>query len=74
MADAYGAGSGTGDGVAEGDRPGGGALAPHSFADYVVRPPGGFRAVRPRTCPVAVTGTPMTITTARVPADAPSAR
>ncbi|MEU2624373.1 hypothetical protein ABZ642_40765 [Streptomyces sp. NPDC007157] len=51
-----------------------GALAPHSSADYVVRPPGGFRAVRPRTYLVAVTGTPMTITTAPVPADAPSVR
>ncbi|MEU9453051.1 hypothetical protein [Streptomyces sp. NPDC048277] len=46
-------------------------LAPHASADYVVRPPGGFRAVpggsRSGTYLIAVTGTPMTITTARIP-------
>ncbi|MER5452064.1 hypothetical protein ABT065_41635 [Streptomyces sp. NPDC002764] len=52
-------------------------LAPHASADYVVEPPGGFRPVpggRARTYLIAVTGTPMTITTAHVPAAAPAAR
>nr|WSY56942.1 hypothetical protein OG999_46905 [Streptomyces sp. NBC_00886] len=46
-------------------------LAPHASATYVVKPPGGVRRVpggtHPRFCLVAVTGTPMTITTARIP-------
>ncbi|OIJ66092.1 hypothetical protein WN71_020215 [Streptomyces mangrovisoli] len=49
------------------------ALAPHSSAEYVVTPPGGFRRVKPRTYLIAVTGTPMTITTVRVPSTAASA-
>jgi hypothetical protein len=46
-------------------------LAPHASATYVVRPPGGVRRVpggsHPRLYLIAVTGTPMTITTARIP-------
>ncbi|MEU3340468.1 hypothetical protein [Streptomyces sp. NPDC006668] len=46
------------------------ALAPHASADYVVKAPIGFRPVpdgHPRTYLIAVTGTPMTITTALIP-------
>jgi hypothetical protein len=47
------------------------ALAPHASATYVVRPPGGVRRVpggsHPRFYLIAVTGTPMTITSARIP-------
>ncbi|WP_406430495.1 hypothetical protein OHB00_01740 [Streptomyces sp. NBC_00631] len=53
------------------------ALAPHATADYVVEPQGGFRAVpggRSRTYLIAVTGTPMTITTAHIPAAPPTVR
>lgn len=49
-------------------------LAPHASANYVVKAPGGFRAVpggRSPTYLIAVTGTPMTITTAHIPAAAP---
>ncbi|MEU2421041.1 hypothetical protein ABZ619_08355 [Streptomyces sp. NPDC007851] len=50
-------------------------LGPHATAEYVVAPPGGFRALRSRTYLIAVTGTPMTITTVRMPsAPPPSAR
>ncbi|WP_019058138.1 hypothetical protein [Streptomyces prunicolor] len=46
-------------------------LAPHASATYVVKPPGGVRRVpggsHPRFYLIAVTGTPMTITTARIP-------
>ncbi|MBO4252708.1 hypothetical protein [Streptomyces griseorubiginosus] len=46
-------------------------LAPHASADYLVEPPGGFLPMpadqRPRTYLIAVTGTPMTITTAPIP-------
>ncbi|MET7696416.1 hypothetical protein [Streptomyces sp. NPDC005485] len=46
-------------------------LAPHATAEYDVKPAGGFRAmpagVGPGTYLIAVTGTPMTITTAHVP-------
>jgi uncharacterized membrane protein len=46
-------------------------LHPHASATYVVNPPGGFRALpggaHPRFYLIAVTGTPMTITTARIP-------
>lgn len=47
------------------------SLAPHASATYVVKPPGGLRRVpggsHPRFYLIAVTGTPMTITTARIP-------
>jgi uncharacterized membrane protein len=47
------------------------SLAPHASATYVVTPPGGLRRVpggsHPRFYLIAVTGTPMTITTARIP-------
>ncbi|WP_239015006.1 hypothetical protein [Streptomyces sp. CdTB01] len=52
-------------------------LAPHASALYVVEPPGGFRPVpggRAKTYLIAVTGTPMTITTAHLPAAPPPAR
>ncbi|MFE0525345.1 hypothetical protein [Streptomyces sp. NPDC058954] len=52
-------------------------LAPHASAEYVVEPPGGFRSVpggRSRTYLIAVTGAPMTITTADIPAASPAAR
>ncbi|MGW2564939.1 hypothetical protein [Streptomyces sp. NPDC001537] len=53
-------------------------LAPHASAAYVVEPPGGFRALpsgtRARTYLIAVTGTPMTITTASIPPAPPSKR
>ena len=46
-------------------------LAPHASATYVVKPPGGVRRVpggsHPRFYLIAVTGTPMTITSARIP-------
>ncbi|WP_366916396.1 hypothetical protein [Streptomyces sp.] len=46
-------------------------LAPHASADYRVKPEGGFRAVPgghgPGSYLIAVTGTPMTITSARIP-------
>ncbi|MFJ3415114.1 hypothetical protein ACIPN8_02130 [Streptomyces sp. NPDC086082] len=46
-------------------------LAAHASATYVVRPPGGVRRAPGGSDPhfylVAVTGTPMTITTARIP-------
>ncbi|MFF7981186.1 hypothetical protein ACFZDK_18975 [Streptomyces sp. NPDC007901] len=46
-------------------------LAPHASADYRVEPEGGFRAMPgghgPRSCLIAVTGTPMTITSAPIP-------
>ncbi|WP_405721930.1 hypothetical protein OG607_10925 [Streptomyces sp. NBC_01537] len=52
-------------------------LAPHASATYVVRPAGGFRTLpggkHPRIFLIAVTGTPMTITTARIPVTAPAA-
>ncbi|MFG2131849.1 hypothetical protein ACGFNV_29080 [Streptomyces sp. NPDC048751] len=51
-------------------------LGPHASAEYQVKPAGGFRAMPgghgPGTYLIAVTGTPMTITTAHIPA-APSA-
>ncbi|GLP70208.1 hypothetical protein TUSST3_68290 [Streptomyces sp. TUS-ST3] len=51
-------------------------LAPHASAEYHVKPAGGFRALPggrgPGTYLIAVTGTPMTITTVHIPA-APSA-
>ncbi|MFD5542838.1 hypothetical protein ACFWIJ_34755 [Streptomyces sp. NPDC127079] len=47
-------------------------LGPHATAEYVVTPPGGFRVLHSRTYLIAVTGTPMTITTARLPAASPS--
>ncbi|MET7690506.1 hypothetical protein ABZT06_21430 [Streptomyces sp. NPDC005483] len=51
-------------------------LGPHASAEYHVKPAGGFRAMPgghgPGTYLIAVTGTPMTITTAHIPA-APSA-
>ncbi|MGW0615598.1 hypothetical protein [Streptomyces sp. NPDC002788] len=54
------------------------ALAPHASATYVVRPQGGSHAVpggsRPRMYLIAVTGTPMTITTARIPPSGSTAR
>ena len=46
-------------------------LAPHSTAVYVVRPPGGHRGLpggQRRMYLIAVTGTPMTISTARIEA------
>jgi len=47
------------------------SLAPHASATYVVKPPGGVRRVpggsHPRFFLIAVTGTPMTITSARIP-------
>ncbi|MEV0737830.1 hypothetical protein AB0I51_18065 [Streptomyces sp. NPDC050549] len=47
------------------------SLAPHASATYVVKPPGGLRRVpggsHPHFYLIAVTGTPMTITTARIP-------
>ncbi|MFJ9627008.1 hypothetical protein ACIRU8_04820 [Streptomyces sp. NPDC101175] len=47
------------------------SLAPHASATYLVTPPGGVRRVpggsHPRFYLIAVTGTPMTITTARIP-------
>ncbi|MBK3562374.1 hypothetical protein [Streptomyces sp. MBT62] len=47
------------------------SLAPHASATYVVKPPGGLRRVpggsHPRFFLIAVTGTPMTITSARIP-------
>ncbi|WP_329352143.1 hypothetical protein OG226_43270 [Streptomyces sp. NBC_01261] len=46
-------------------------LAPHASATYDVKPPGGVRRApggsRPRFYLIAVTGTPMTITSARIP-------
>ncbi|MGW3119360.1 hypothetical protein ACWDBW_19825 [Streptomyces sp. NPDC001107] len=54
------------------------ALAPHAWAEYVVEPQGGFRALpnnaHERTYLIAVTGTPMTITTAHIPPAPPSKR
>jgi hypothetical protein len=51
-------------------------LRPHASAAYVVRPPGGFRSVpggaHPRIYLIAVTGTPMTVTTARIPLTGPA--
>lgn len=51
-------------------------LAPHASAEYHVKPAGGFRAMPgghgPGAYLITVTGTPMTITTAHIPA-APSA-
>ncbi|WP_433917635.1 hypothetical protein OIE50_03235 [Streptomyces canus] len=51
-------------------------VAPHASAEYHVKPAGGFRTLPggpgPGTYLIAVTGTPMTITTAHIPA-APSA-
>ncbi|MGW1744319.1 hypothetical protein ACWCRD_01615 [Streptomyces sp. NPDC002092] len=53
-------------------------LAPHAVAEYVVQPPGGFRALpngtHARTYLIAVTGTPMTITTTAIPPAPPSKR
>lgn len=53
-------------------------LAPHASAAYVVEPQGGFRALpdgtHERTYLIAVTGTPMTITTAPVPPAPPPKR
>lgn len=49
------------------------ALAPHTTAVYVVRPAGGHRALpgaHERMYLIAVTGTPMTISTARIEATA----
>jgi uncharacterized membrane protein len=47
-------------------------LPPHASADYRVEPEGGFRAMPaghgPGSYLIAVTGTPMTITTAHIPA------
>lgn len=47
-------------------------LAPHAAADYRVEPEGGFRAMPvghgPGSYLIAVTGTPMTIASARIPA------
>ncbi|WP_262060566.1 hypothetical protein [Streptomyces sp. STR69] len=47
------------------------SLAPHASATYVVKPPGGVRRVpggsHPRFFLIAVTGTPMTLTSARIP-------
>ena len=47
------------------------SLAPHASATYVVKPPGGVRRVpggsHPHFFLIAVTGTPMTITSARIP-------
>ena len=47
------------------------SLAPHASATYDVKPPGGLRRVpggsHPRFYLIAVTGTPMTITSARIP-------
>jgi hypothetical protein len=52
------------------------SLRPHAGATYVVRPPGGYRALpggrHPRIYLVAFTGTPMTVTTARIPVSAPA--
>lgn len=46
-------------------------LAAHATGEYHVEPEGGFRAMPaghgPGTCLIAVTGTPMTITTAHIP-------
>ncbi len=51
-------------------------LAPHASATFVVRPQGGVHALpggpNPRMYLIAVTGTPMTITTARIPLTARS--
>ncbi|WP_324613791.1 hypothetical protein [Streptomyces sp. DSM 15324] len=51
-------------------------LAPHASAEYHVKPAGGFRALPgghgPGTYLIAVTGTPMTITTAHIPAAPPA--
>ncbi|MEV6793364.1 hypothetical protein AB0M87_15475 [Streptomyces sp. NPDC051320] len=53
-------------------------LEPHASADYVVKPPGGFRPLprreRPRLALIAVTGSPMTISTAHFPAATPVPR
>ncbi|MFJ9559013.1 hypothetical protein ACIRQQ_03100 [Streptomyces fuscichromogenes] len=53
-------------------------LAAHASADYRVRPEGGFRAMTggqgPGSYLIAVTGTPMTITSARIPAAASALR
>ncbi|WP_405684025.1 hypothetical protein OG204_03170 [Streptomyces sp. NBC_01387] len=54
-------------------RSGPATLGPHASATYVVRPPGGFRALpRSRFYLIAVTDKPMTITTVGLPS-APSA-
>jgi hypothetical protein len=54
------------------------SLAPHASATYVVTPPGGVRKVPggkdPHVYLIAVTGTPMTITTARIPVTVPGAQ
>lgn len=54
------------------------ALAPHASATYVVRPQGGAHALPGGSSPhmylIAVTGTPMTITTARIPLAGSTAR
>ncbi|WP_373295014.1 hypothetical protein [Streptomyces fuscichromogenes] len=53
-------------------------LAAHASADYRVRPEGGFRVMSGGQAPgsylIAVTGTPMTITSARIPAAASALR
>ena len=53
-------------------------LAPHTSAEYVVEPQGGFRTLpngtHERTYLIAVTGTPMTITTAPIAPAPPSKR
>ncbi|MFF7475855.1 hypothetical protein [Streptomyces sp. NPDC008092] len=53
-------------------------LAAHATADYRVEPQGGFRAMPgghgPGSYLIAVTGTPMTITSARIPAATPALR
>ncbi|WP_127354805.1 hypothetical protein [Actinacidiphila soli] len=53
------------------------SLAPHASSTYVVRPPGGFRSLPSGKHPlfylIAVTGTPMTITTASIPLTAQAA-
>lgn len=54
------------------------SLAPHVSATYVVHPPDGFRALpngrHARIYLIAVTGLPMTITTARIPSHPPPGR
>ncbi|MFD4599616.1 hypothetical protein ACFWPQ_16485 [Streptomyces sp. NPDC058464] len=53
-------------------------LAPHATSEYRVEPEGGFRAMPgghgPGSYLIAVTGTPMTITSAHIPAAASAAR
>ncbi|MBO4259215.1 hypothetical protein GRC12_35985 [Streptomyces griseorubiginosus] len=51
-------------------------LAPHTSANYIIKPPGGFRPVPAGHSPtylIAVTATPMTITTAPIAAPATGA-